>query len=200
MPLTGTIDRNQYYTFNSVNNLVPKKEYEEYLSFFLALINSKLINWYYAIKFSNRSNLTVNISKTFLEILPIKLSSEELILKKFNTMVDNLLVLNQNFQKILSSSIYLIESKFDNIENNRKINAWYKLDFKEFISELNKNSVSLTISEEAEWMQYFNEQKQKAEELKAEIDKIDREIDQMVYELYGLTQEEIEIVENATKI
>ena len=32
------------------------------------------------------------------------------------------------------------------------------------------------------------------------INKTDNEIDQMVYELYGLTQEEIEIVENATKI
>ena len=48
-------------------------------------------------------------------------------------------------------------------------------------------------------MQYFNEQKQKAEELKKEINKTDKQIDQMIYELYGLTKEEIEIVENATK-
>ena len=47
-------------------------------------------------------------------------------------------------------------------------------------------------------MQYFNEQKQKAEELKTEIDKTDKEIDQMVYEFYGLTEEEINIVEEAT--
>lgn len=198
MPLTCTIDRSQYYTFNSVNNLIPKKEYKENLSFFLALLNSKLINWYYAIKFSNRSNLTVNISKTFLEILPIKLGSNELIFQKVKTMVDNLLELNKDFQKVLSGTINLIESKFDNIENNRKINAWYKLNFKEFISELNKNSVSITISEEAEWMQYFNDQKQKALKLKAEIDITEREIDQMVYELYGLNQEEINIVEEAT--
>ena len=44
-------------------------------------------------------------------------------------------------------------------------------------------------------MQYFNEQKQKALELKAEVDRIDKEIDQMVYELYGLTTEEIKVVE-----
>ena len=46
-------------------------------------------------------------------------------------------------------------------------------------------------------MQYFNEQKQKALELKNEIDKTNREIDQMVYELYGLTEEEIKIVEGS---
>ncbi len=56
----------------------------------------------------------------------------------------------------------------------------------------------LSLNEEAEWMGYFNEQKQKAQELKAEIDKTDNEIDQMVYELYGLTEEEINIVEEAT--
>ncbi len=44
-------------------------------------------------------------------------------------------------------------------------------------------------------MQYFNEQIQKAQTIKAEIDKTDKEIDQMVYELYGLTEEEIMIVE-----
>ena len=37
-----------------------------------------------------------------------------------------------------------------------------------------------------------------ADDLKKEIDKTDKEIDQMVYELYGLTEEEINIVEEAT--
>ena len=55
--------------------------------------------------------------------------------------------------------------------------------------------IKLSLSEEAEWMQYFNEKKQIAQSLKAEIDKTDKEIDQMVYELYGLTEEEIGIVE-----
>ena len=197
-PLTGTIDKNQYYTFNSVNNLIPKKEFKGNLEYFMALINSKLINWYYAIKFSNRSNLTVNISKTFLEILPIFITSDKLVLEKINRLTNNILNLNTEFQKILSQNINLIESKFEHINNNRKINNWYKIDFKDFISELKKSSVNLSLSEEAEWMQYFKEQKEKAQNLKREIDKTDREIDQMVYELYGLTEDEIKIVEDAT--
>lgn len=44
-------------------------------------------------------------------------------------------------------------------------------------------------------MHFFNEQKQLALQLKSEIDQTDREIDQMVYTLYGLTEEEIKIVE-----
>ena len=57
--------------------------------------------------------------------------------------------------------------------------------------------MQLSLSEEAEWMQYFNEQKQKAQKLKSEIDRTDKKIDQMVYDLYGLTEEEIRIVEEA---
>lgn len=44
-------------------------------------------------------------------------------------------------------------------------------------------------------MQYFNEQKQKAQTLKTEMIRVDAEIDKMVYELYGLSEEEIKIVE-----
>jgi len=47
-------------------------------------------------------------------------------------------------------------------------------------------------------MQYFNEQKEKAQKLKSEIDKIDQEIDQLVYQLYDLTPEEIAIIEEST--
>lgn len=113
------------------------------------------------------------------------------------------LFLTNLFDKCLGFNIdginknLFIEFKIEKI--SKKLQSWHELDFGDFLKELNKNKVQLSLSEEAEWMQYFNEQKQKAEDLKTEIDKTDKEIDQMVYELYGLTQEEIEIVENATK-
>jgi type II restriction/modification system DNA methylase subunit YeeA len=40
-----------------------------------------------------------------------------------------------------------------------------------------------------------NENKQKAQALKSQIDATDKEIDQLVYKLYDLTEEEIAIVE-----
>lgn len=41
----------------------------------------------------------------------------------------------------------------------------------------------------------FEDKKVEAQTLKSEIEKTDKEIDQMVYELYGLTENEIKIVE-----
>jgi hypothetical protein len=70
-PLTATIDTNKYKTFASINNLLLKQQFANDYEFFAALINSKVLNWYYANNYSNNSELTVNISKTFLEKLPI---------------------------------------------------------------------------------------------------------------------------------
>jgi hypothetical protein len=41
---------------------------------------------------------------------------------------------------------------------------------------------------------YFTKKKNKLIELKAQIDAIDREIDDMVFDLYGLNKEEREII------
>jgi type I restriction-modification system DNA methylase subunit len=70
-PLTAALDQKKYRTFASVNNLLLKPKFENQYEFVLGLINSKLINWFYANSFSNNSELTVNISKTFMEKLPV---------------------------------------------------------------------------------------------------------------------------------
>lgn len=72
-PLASTIDNDKYYCFASTNLLLIKKDYEEIFSYELicALLNSNLINFYYSKNFSNESALTVNISKTFLEMIPL---------------------------------------------------------------------------------------------------------------------------------
>lgn len=46
-------------------------------------------------------------------------------------------------------------------------------------------------------MKYFEEQKTKAAAIQREIDDTDKQIDQLVYSLYGLTNEEILIIENS---
>ena len=56
----------------------------------------------------------------------------------------------------------------------------------------------LTKTDEMEWMEVFETKKAEAQTLKAEIGKTDKEIDQMVYESYGLTAAEIAIVENSS--
>lgn len=44
-------------------------------------------------------------------------------------------------------------------------------------------------------MPNLNTQKQKAQDVRLEINRIDSEIDEMVCQLYGLLQEEVKIIE-----
>jgi len=101
-PLRVVYDNEQYYIFASTNAIILKQNptflnVQYTYKYILALLNSKLINAYYLLNFSNRSSLTVNISKTFLEVLPIKVASEE-IQEVFTKIVDYLLFLNKNYR------------------------------------------------------------------------------------------------------
>ena len=78
---------------------------------------------------------------------------------------------------------------------SRALENWPGLEFKGFLAELKKAKVSLTLAEEAEWLTYFTAEKAKAQALQAQIAKTDKEIDALVYQLYGLTEEEIAVVE-----
>lgn len=139
-PLTSTLDKERYYTFASLNNIILKKDTPSRIEFILALLNSKLINWYYSNNFSNKSTLTVNISKTFLEKIPIKPP----------------------------------ESK----DQEQKI-----IDLVNKMLELQK--------------EYYDKKTLRKDKLEDQIKDIDYEIDQEVYKLYGLTDEEIKIVEES---
>lgn len=93
-PLTATIDKKKNRAFNSVNSLLLKEQYENQYEYILALINSRVLNWYYANSFSNNSELTVNISKTFLEKLPIPKVSKQ-TQDSITILVDKILIAKQ---------------------------------------------------------------------------------------------------------
>lgn len=102
--------------------------------------------------------------------------------------------LNNKFTKYFSGQ-YNIEKLTKKLEN------WHESSFADFIKELNKamkivGGTPLTKKDEIDWMDLFEDYKTQAQIIKKEINKVDKEIDRMVYELYGLSEEEIAIVEN----
>jgi type I restriction-modification system DNA methylase subunit len=123
-PLVGTIDRKKYLSFNSTNLILIKDDFvAEYpYELICSLINSKLWNFYYSKNFSNGSNLTVNISKTFLEMLPLPIKPSEEIVKNISNYVKQLLTLNEDIKTAnLESKKEQIKSKID--YNEDKINS-----------------------------------------------------------------------------
>jgi hypothetical protein len=128
MPLVATIDTNKNKTFASVNNIVLKEEYNHLYNFFTAILNSELINWFYSISFSNRSNLTVNISKTFTEKLPIngieKFTEVSIIVDyllnyKSDNTKDEALV--QFFEQVINSIVYELYFEQELKQSNKEV-------------------------------------------------------------------------------
>ena len=57
----------------------------------------------------------------------------------------------------------------------------------------------LSALDEEKWLDRFERLKKEALAIKGVIDSTDKEIDEMVYELYGLTEDEIQIIEGNVK-
>jgi len=51
------------------------------------------------------------------------------------------------------------------------------------------------LKQQDEWEDYFGGHRDECRDLVGRIEEVDRAIDRMVYELYGLSEEEINIVE-----
>ena len=103
--------------------------------------------------------------------------------------------LTSDLQTLVSKFQHTMQRKFELAELPGKLQEWYQLSYADFIKELGKKKIKLSLAQEAEWEEYFVQEAKRAQELKATIDATDKAIDQMVYELYGLTEEEIKIVE-----
>jgi hypothetical protein len=163
------------------------------LLFLTAVFNSSLAKLWIWFNCPELQGGTREIRKVYFEHFPVPHANEEQsaklaqYAKERARLTANLEALTAKFQRS-------IKRKFNLEDLPGKLQNWYLLSYTEFIAELAKKKVKLSLSEEAEWEAYFLQEAKQALELKSEIDKTDKEIDRMVYELYGMTEEEIKIV------
>jgi type I restriction-modification system DNA methylase subunit len=137
----ATFDDGQFYTLNTIYNLISTSEYS--LKYFLAIINSKLGKWYWRSQNSDFKSLFPKIKKAQIESIPIKVfnfsdPAEKAQHDKMVSLVERMLALHKSLKSAHNP--------------------------------------------------------QEADRLAREVESTDKAIDQLVYELYGLTEEEIKIV------
>ncbi|MBK8948377.1 MAG: restriction endonuclease subunit M, partial [Flavobacteriales bacterium] len=188
----------ELFLFNMSNIAVNAKPGEPVLlKYILALLNSTVMSYYFM------KNTAKSVRKMFPKIIlqdlrnfPIRVPSLA-DQKPFVVKVDTMLATSKELNDVTGALLKLLQSKYTHPTLSRALENWPSLEFKGFLSELKKAKVSLTLAEEAEWLSYFTEQKAKAQALQAQIEKTDREIDALVYQLYGLTEEEIRLVEGS---
>jgi type I restriction-modification system DNA methylase subunit len=170
----------------------------EYSKYFLPILNSKVSQYWIKNNCPELQGGTRELSKIYFENIPIpKTSSSDE--KSFINNTDIMLNLHEDKKSIVGKFNRNMLRHFpEELEKlPKKLQDWYELSYADFIKELKKKKIKLSLSQESEWEDYFLDKQQKVKHLKAEIDKTYQKIDKMVYELYGLKEEEIEIVENS---
>lgn len=77
----------------------------------------------------------------------------------------------------------------------KKLTDWYQLDFKAFHDEVKKQfKQPIPLSERDDWQALFESNKIRIEAFSAEIAQHENSIDQIVYKLFGLTNEEVALI------
>lgn len=161
--------------------------------FYLSVLNSKIL-WFFL---SNTGYVLRGGYFTFKTnyLYPFPLPELPVNAKDFSQKADIMLSLNEQLQDLTGKFIRTLQRKFEIDKLSKKLENWYELTYAEFIKELSKKKIKMSLGDEAEWEEYFLAEQTKAQKLIAEIERTDREIDQMVYKLYDLTDDEIAIIE-----
>ena len=164
--------------------------------YLLSILNSKFLTYIVRQNMITNEQAFPQIMMSDIQLLKIPIPKLEIQneLKKLAKFLElKLSELQEQSQKFQRA----IQRKFDVVSLPKKLQEWYLLGYPEFIKELGKLKAKLTLSEEAEWEEYFVSEATKVMKIRYEILTTDEAIDKMVYELYGLTKEEISIIENS---
>jgi len=162
--------------------------------YLLALLNSSLMNWYFVTFLSDNINFYPNEVKS----LPIVYLSQNKQIP-FIEIVDLMLSKKSEIQKNSNEFTDYFSVKY-NINNlSKNLSNWYQLTENQFLTELSKLKLNISIKEETRILQFFKETKISAIETTEEIERIDNEIDTMVYQLYNLTDNEINTIKLFTE-
>ena len=162
------------------------------LKYLLVLLNSKLTKFWLKEKGKMQGDI-FQVDITPIISIPLIIVSKDQ--EAFISLSEKMLSLNRELQDLSQKFQRMLLRKFDLEKLSTKLQEWYLLDFSDFIKELKRLKVKLSLSQESEWEEYFLEEKSKAIAVDSEIKNTDKEIDSMVYKLYDLTDEEIKIID-----
>ena len=187
------------YMLNDQNYMVVFNSKQISLLVLLGILNSKLLSFWFVNKLGKiQRGLFPQFKAGELKLFPISYFVENNE-KELISCVDIMLNKNKELQELSDKFYNLLKGDFKDIKINSSLSDWYNLDWTGFVELLQKQKITLIGSVKDDWYDRFNRLSQQAKTIKSTIDITDKQIDSMVYKLYGLTDEEINIIENDVK-
>jgi len=184
-------------TLDNDNLLVNNKIYILFdckidMHFLLTILNSKFITYWAKMNFGVFLQVAVNQLKE-IPIAVTDIETQKMLASKAKIMLEK----NELLYDLSKKFLKLLLAQFQISKITKKLQDWYFLNFSELTNEIKKQKKDVKASLLYDFIDIFEKEKEKALLFYNEISKTDQEIDNLVYQLYNLTPEEIQIVENA---
>jgi len=181
---TGSLANQKCYILTAKDDTIS-------LLYLMAIFNSKLCKLWIRCICPELGEDRREIGKVYFEKLHVPTEDQQ----PFIDLADKMLSLNKDLQAKRARFIRRLQDNMPDIKITGTLETFDSLDFAGFVAELKKQKIKLSLVQQDEWEDYFNDYKAACTELTSAISATDAEIDTRVYALYGLTEDEIKVIE-----
>lgn len=182
----------QNYYFDTLVHGIYQVNVQYSLKYLLAILNSKPATYFYRCLHDIKGKVFAKISLDDLSCFPIPECADQ---QPFIDLADRMLALNKDLQSKRARFLRRLKDNMPDIKITGTLETFDTLDFAGFVAELKKQKIKLSLVQQDEWEEYFGQYKAELNGISAQIAATDKEIDERVYALYGLTEDEIRVVE-----
>ena len=164
------------------------------LKYLNGLLASNVLNFIFSLIGSNLGKKGYDINKIFVEQLPIKLdkNNETNVINK----MDNIINFSKQITLYENDVLKYINNHLKIIKLSKKLEKFYILSEKEFLKEIKKKNKNF---DEFELIKIYNHSKININCLLKKIEDEEKELNQIIYGIYNLNNNDIKILENHFK-
>ncbi len=189
-----TFDKNQNHHNAKVYSFLKKKENKTDIKYFLGILNSKVVWFFLKCTGDVLRGGYFTFTTEYLKPFHIPNPPNTTIETQISSKVNSVLKLNYQLNEKYSEFINRVKNSFSTEKLSKKLKEFYFLNWNELVSEIPELN-KFEPKEQDKWQKYFEEHKENILNLRSSIAKIDGKINHLVYDLYGFTPEEIDVIE-----
>jgi len=164
------------------------------LKYITAILNSRLCKLWIWYNCPELQGGTREIRKVYFENFCIPLDADQ---QPLADLTDLQMQNVSQLQEKRSRFLHKLSNNFEGLKITTVLQQFDQMDFKGLMAELKKQKILFPVKQQDEWEDDFNERVAECREFLAQIKATDEEIDNNVFDLYGLTEEERRIVMDA---
>ena len=190
-------DKERGFYSNDKSYIIPNADY-----FLLGLLNSPLFWLLITSMCPFVRGGYYEVRSYFIETLPIPKATEiqKNSISNLAEFCQNLAENRYKLENTLRKQILSLCPETQEAKLNNKLKSWWTLSYEDFKKEIKKSyKVELTLAQNMEWQEFFDDTKGKIQILSAELANNEEQLNQTVYELFNLNQEEITLLEQSLR-